>query len=175
MSVSTIHYLTTIEFGAGALARLRDSSAGLKISRPLIVSDCGLAALGIVDRVSALSPSGSPLFLDVETNPTQRAVDKALALYREQDCDGLIALGGGSPIDLAKAVALLATHLGPLENYAAIRGGVARITPAVAPVIAIPTTAGTGSEVGRASLITLATGEKLGFISPNLIPKLAIC
>src|SRR3954447_11227099 len=98
MGVSTIHYLTTIEFGAGALAKLRDGLAGLKISRPLIVSDRGLAALGIVDPVSALSPSGSPLFLDVETNPTERAVDKALAIYRKQDCDGLIALGGGSPI-----------------------------------------------------------------------------
>jgi alcohol dehydrogenase class IV len=72
-------------------------------------------------------------------------------------------------------VALLATHDGPLGRYAAIRGGLALITPAVAPVIAIPTTAGTGSEVGRASLITLADGTKLGIISAHLIPKLAIC
>jgi alcohol dehydrogenase class IV len=87
----------------------------------------------------------------------------------------VVAIGGGSPIDLAKAVALLATHDGPLEGYAAILGGISKIGPTVAPVIAIPTTAGTGSEVGRAALITLRDGRKLGFISPHLIPKLAVC
>jgi alcohol dehydrogenase class IV len=102
-------------------------------------------------------------------------VDAALAAYRDHGCDGLVALGGGSPIDLAKGVALLATHDAPLEGYAAIHGGLERITSAVAPVIAIPTTAGTGSEVGRAALLTLADGRKLGFVSPHLIPKRAIC
>jgi alcohol dehydrogenase class IV len=86
-----------------------------------------------------------------------------------------VALGGGSPIDLAKAVALLATHEGPLAQFALIEGGLLRITAAVAPVIAVPTTAGTGSEVGRAALITLADGRKLGIVSPFLIPKAAIC
>jgi alcohol dehydrogenase class IV len=84
-------------------------------------------------------------------------------------------VGGGSPIDLAKAVSLLATHGGPLEQYAVIAGGHAKITAKVAPLIAIPTTAGTGSEVGRAALITLRDGRKLGFISPHLIPKVALC
>jgi 4-hydroxybutyrate dehydrogenase len=175
MNVSTIHYLTTTEFGAGALAKLPDGLAVLKLSRPLIVSDRGVAALGLVGRAAELCPSGSPVFLDVESNPTEAAVARALDIYRQSRCDGLVAIGGGSPIDLAKAVALLATHPGTLGSYAAIRGGVSRITPAVAPVIAIPTTAGTGSEVGRASLITLDTGEKLGIISQHLIPKLAIC
>ncbi len=170
-----ISYLTTIEFGAGALAKLPEGLANLKLSRPLIVSDRGVAALGIVERAVELCPRGSPVFLEVETNPTEAAVGRALAVYRQEGCDGLVAVGGGSPIDLAKAVALLATHPGTLASYAAIRGGIPRITPAVAPVIAIPTTAGTGSEVGRASLITLDEGEKLGIISQNLIPKLAIC
>lgn len=88
---------------------------------------------------------------------------------------GIVALGGGSPIDLAKGVGLLATHSGPLEQYAVIYGGLAKITAAVAPVIAMPTTAGTGAEVGRAALLTLEDGRKLGFISPHLIPKFAIC
>jgi alcohol dehydrogenase class IV len=96
-------------------------------------------------------------------------------MYGKQGCDGLIAVGGGSPIDLAKGVALLATHEGPLEQYAAILGGIPRITAGVAPVVAVPTTAGTGSEVGRASLITLKDGRKLGFISPHLIPGRAVC
>jgi alcohol dehydrogenase class IV len=175
MTVSTITYLTQIEFGSGALARLPDGLAALRITRPLIVSDRGLAAAGLVERTAALCPGGAPVFLGVETNPTETAVLLALEMYRREGCDGLVALGGGSPIDLAKAVALLATHDGPLGRYAAIRGGLALITPAVAPVISIPTTAGTGSEVGRASLITLADGTKLGIISAHLIPKLAIC
>ncbi|HEX2258014.1 MAG TPA: iron-containing alcohol dehydrogenase, partial [Afifellaceae bacterium] len=106
-------------------------------------------------------------------NPTERAVAAALAVYREGECDGVVAIGGGSPIDLAKGVALMATHDGPLETYAAIYGGIPKIG-AVAPVIAVPTTAGTGAEVGRAALLTLADGRKLGFISPHLIPKRAI-
>eukprot|EP01035_Chromulina_nebulosa_P047012 gene47012-63707_t len=96
-------------------------------------------------------------------------------MYRAEGCDGVIALGGGSPIDLAKGVALLATHDGALETFAMIYGGLERITARVAPMIAIPTTAGTGAEVGRAALLTLDDGRKLGIISPYLIPKRAIC
>lgn len=169
-----ISYLTTIDFGAGALASLTETLAGLGVARPLIVSDRGLDAAGLLDRVAALCPAGSPAFLDVPTNPTESASLAALALYRSEGCDGLVAVGGGSPIDLAKAVALLASHDGPLESYAAIYGGVPRIKP-VAPLVAVPTTAGTGSEVGRAALVTLDDGRKLGFISPHLIPKRAIC
>ena len=115
------------------------------------------------------------MFLDVPSNPTEEAALSALEAYREQGCDGVVAIGGGSPIDLAKAVALLATHDQPLSTYAAIEGGVARIMPDVAPLIAIPTTAGTGSEVGRAALITMLDGRKLGVLSPHMIPKRAIC
>jgi 4-hydroxybutyrate dehydrogenase len=147
----------------------------LGISRPLIVSDHGIAAAGLLERLEAIVGKDAPVFLDVPTNPTEAALKEALALYRSQGCDGIIAFGGGSPIDLAKGVALLATHPGGLESYAAILGGIPRITAAVAPLIAIPTTAGTGSEVGRAALITLDDERKLGFISPHLIPKRAIC
>ncbi|MCB1498315.1 MAG: iron-containing alcohol dehydrogenase [Bauldia sp.] len=173
--MATITYLTTIEFGAGAVGGLGEQLAAVGVSRPLIVSDRGLEATGLVGRIAALCPAGSATFLDVPTNPTESACAAALAVYRAARCDGLVAAGGGSPIDLAKGVALLATHSGPLESYAAILGGIPRITAAVAPVIAIPTTAGTGSEVGRAALITLDDGRKLGFISPHLIPKRAIC
>ena len=95
--------------------------------------------------------------------------------YRAFACDGLVAIGGGSPIDLAKAVALAATHEGPLRTYAAVEGGMPRITAAVAPVVAIPTTAGTGSEVGRGAIIILDDGRKVGLLSPHLVPKSAIC
>jgi 4-hydroxybutyrate dehydrogenase len=173
--MNIITYLTTIHFGAGALASLADAMRDLNMARPLIVSDRGIAASGLIDKLTALLPANPALFLDVPTNPTESAVKEALQLYREAECDGVIAFGGGSPIDLAKGVALLATHDGELEHYAAILGGIPRITPAVAPLIAIPTTAGTGSEVGRAALITLEDERKLGFISPHLIPKRAIC
>jgi len=173
--MATITYLTTIEFGAGVVAGLGEQLAACGVRRPLVVSDRGLERTGLVARIVAMCPAGTPAFLEVPGNPTESAALAALAAYREGGCDGVVAVGGGSPIDLAKGVALLATHPGPLEGYAAILGGVARITAAVAPVIAVPTTAGTGSEVGRAALITLDDGRKLGFISPHLIPKRAIC
>ena len=173
--MSRIVYLTAIDFEPGAIATLAGSLGELRISRPLLVSDEGIAAAGILAEVEALLPQGAPRFLDVPPNPTEAAVDAALAIYRAEGCDGIVAVGGGSPIDLAKGVALLATHEGPLERYAAIYDGIPLVTPAVAPVIAVPTTSGTGAEVGRAALLTLADGRKLGFISPYLIPKRAIC
>ena len=173
--MAAITYLTTVEFGAGTLTTLPDQLAATGIARPLIVSDHGLAAIGLVRRIEDLCPQGSPVFLDVPANPTEAASRAALAMYLAHRCDGICAVGGGSPIDLAKCVALLAHHPGPLESYAAIYGGIARITAAISPVIAIPTTAGTGSEVGRAALITLDDGRKLGFISPHLIPRRAVC
>lgn len=170
-----INYLTTINFGAGAIASLSAALGELGVSRPLVISDHGIKAAGLLDTQITAFLSAAPIFLDVPTNPTETAVMAALAAYRESGCDGVVAIGGGSPIDLAKGVALLATHDGELEQYAAILGGTPKITAAVAPLIAVPTTAGTGSEVGRAALITLDDGRKLGFISPYLIPRRAIC
>ena len=175
--MALITYLTTIRFGFGELAGLKDDLNQMGVRRPLIVADEGIVQAGLVERVVDSAPDlrGAPVFKDTPTNPTEEALDGAIALYRAQGCDGVIAVGGGSPIDLAKGVALLATHDGPLERYAAILGGIPLITDAVAPIVAIPTTAGTGSEVGRAALITLRDGRKLGFISPHLIPDRAIC
>lgn len=175
--MALITYLTTIKFGFGEIAGIEADLSGLGVSKPLIVADKGVAAAGIVAAVQqhAAALKSAPVFLETPTNPTEEAVEAALAIYRQNGCDGLVAIGGGSPIDLAKGVALLATHDGPLETYAAILGGIPRITAKVAPVIAIPTTSGTGSEVGRAALITLKDGRKLGFIAPHLIPRLALC
>lgn len=171
--MSRITYLTTIDFGAGEIAAVSSACADLGIHRPLLVSDGGIAASGLLDKVKAYLPAAAE-FLDTPPNPTESAVLAAVELYRAQGCDGVVALGGGSPIDLAKGVALLATHEGPLERFAVILGGLERIGT-VAPMVAIPTTAGTGAEVGRAALLTLDDGRKLGFISPHLIPKRAIC
>ncbi|GIQ78886.1 iron-containing alcohol dehydrogenase [Bradyrhizobium sp. RD5-C2] len=173
--MALITYLTTIRFRFGEADALGDEIAALGIRRPMLVTDRGIVAAGLAARVTASLGTAPVVFDATPPNPTERATQQALARYREAGCDGLVALGGGSPIDLAKAVALLASHEGPLAQYAAIDGGVARITAAVAPVIAIPTTAGTGSEVGRAALITLEDGRKVGLISPHLIPARAIC
>lgn len=174
--IAQINYLTNIRLGAGAIASLNDELASMKVSKPLIITDAGLVSSGLLDNVRATAKlSDSVAIYDgTPANPTEAAVEDALHAYRLDDCDGIVAIGGGSSIDLAKAVALLATHERPLRQYAAINGGVARIGPTV-PLVAVPTTAGTGSEVGRASLITLNDGRKLGFLSPYLIPDLAIC
>jgi len=174
MPSSRIAYLTAIDFGAGAISGVGDAARELGIKKPLLVADKGVQAAGLVARATS-SLGDVPLFLDTPPNPTESAVKAALAQYRSEGCDGIIALGGGSPIDLAKGVALLATHEGELEQYALIYGGLDRITAKVAPIIAIPTTAGTGAEVGRAALLTLDDGRKLGIISPHLIPRRAIC
>ncbi|KKC32347.1 iron-containing alcohol dehydrogenase [Devosia psychrophila] len=172
--MARITYLTAIDFGVGELAGLPAALAELGVSRPLLVSDSGLEKAGVVAKVQALLPAQHAVYLGTPPNPTETAVAEALSIYRAQSCDGIVALGGGSPIDLAKGVALLATHEGSLEQFAAIYGGLERIGP-VAPVIAVPTTAGTGAEVGRAALLTLSDGRKLGIISPHLIPRRAIC
>jgi 4-hydroxybutyrate dehydrogenase len=173
--MARITYLTAIEFGAGAITTLGDAIGELGMKRPLLVTDGGIVAAGLADKALAQRPDATPAFAETPPNPTESAVNAALALYRGESCDGVVAVGGGSPIDLAKGVALLATHEGGLEHYAMIYGGLERITAKVAPVIAIPTTAGTGAEVGRAALLTLNDGRKLGIISPHLIPRRAIC
>jgi 4-hydroxybutyrate dehydrogenase len=173
--VALIQYLTAVEFDNGALRTLPAALAELRVRRPLVVTDRGLVKAGLVDQVTKLLPKTHALYADTPANPTEDAVHEAVQTWRQHSCDGVIAFGGGSSIDLAKGVALLATHPGPLESYALILGGAQRITVAVAPLIAIPTTAGTGSEVGRGALLTLRDHRKLGFISPHMIPRRAIC
>lgn len=175
--MTIITYLSHVRFEAGALKALPEDVAALGMKRPLVVTDVGVVRAGLLERLRRVSPDagGWPVFDGTPSNPTEEATEEALAIYRAESCDGVIGFGGGSPIDLAKAVALMATHGGGLADYALIDGGLARITVAVAPIIAIPTTAGTGSEVGRASLVTVNDGRKLGLVSPHLIPKRAIC
>ncbi|GGW25882.1 iron-containing alcohol dehydrogenase [Vreelandella hamiltonii] len=172
-----INYLTKIQFGENAVDELASELEILKITKPLFVTDKTLSTNGLLARVIASSKLGGDvcIFDATPSNPTEAAVEQALAFLRENACDGIVAIGGGSSIDLAKAVSLLFDHPAPLRQYAAIEGGVAKISADVMPLIAIPTTAGTGSEVGRASLITMKNNRKLGFLSPYLIPSVAIC
>ncbi|MDR5734536.1 iron-containing alcohol dehydrogenase [Caballeronia sp. LZ025] len=175
--MALINYITQIQFDFGAVRLLASECERFGIRRPLIVTDAGIRAAGLLDKVvDALGPQfTAPVFDATPPNPNEAAVRAAVALYRANDCDGVIAAGGGSSIDLAKGVAVCATHEGPLASFAVIEGGLARITAATAPVIAIPTTAGTGSEVGRGAILILDDGRKVGVISPYVVPKVAIC
>lgn len=173
MSVTArISYLTDTYFGFGALSLLPELLRDLGIARPLVVTDEGLTRLGKIDR---LGIGNLTLFDRVETNPTEESVTGALNAFRAAGCDGVVAAGGGSPMDLAKCVCLLVHHPPPLEQYAVLQGGTSRITPKMPPLVAVPTTAGSGSEVGRAALISLSSQGKLAFLSPYLLPKVAVC
>lgn len=175
--MALITYLTRIQFDFGAVRLLKDELPALDVHRPLIVTDPGVVKAGIVQRVLDRLPPGAEgvVWDGTPENPTEEAMDAALAVWRERGCDGVIGVGGGSSMDLAKAIALMATHLGALKDYMAILGGAPKITGKIAPVVAIPTTAGTGSEVGRGAVMILKDGRKLALLSPHLLPKLAIC
>ncbi|MFN9028662.1 MAG: iron-containing alcohol dehydrogenase [Betaproteobacteria bacterium] len=174
--MAAIYYITQIQFDFGTLSLVRAECERLGIKRPLVCTDAGVVAAGLLDKLqAALGDLPHAVFAGTPSNPTERAVMRAVADYKAHSADGLIALGGGSPIDLAKGVAIMATHPGQLSDYATILGGSPKITPAVAPVIAIPTTAGTGSEVARGAIIILDDGRKLGFHSLHLVPKVALC
>ena len=139
-TMATISYLTTVQFDHGAIKLIGQECKRLGISRPLIITDKGIRASGLLDRLREnLAPEfGFEVFDDTPANPTEAAVLQALSHYRGVSTNGIIAMGGGSSLDLGKAVALLATHAGPLIQYAAVEGGAPKITSAVAPLIAIP-------------------------------------
>ena len=171
-----IYYVTQIQFEFGAVQLLKQECERVGISRPLIVTDAGVRAAGVLQKaLDALPGMPVTVFDQTPSNPTEAAVRAAVAAYQAGNCDGLIAVGGGSAIDCAKGVAIAATHEGPLTHYATILGGSPRITDKVAPLIAVPTTSGTGSEVARGAIIIVDDHRKLGFHSWHLVPKTAIC
>jgi 4-hydroxybutyrate dehydrogenase len=171
-----IRYLTDIHIDFGVVSLLPQECERIGMKKPLVVSDAGVRDAGVLAQaLSALADVPHAVFDETPFNPTEAAVRAAVKVYKDHGCDGLIAVGGGSSIDLAKGVAIAATHPGPLTHYATIEGGSPRITEAVAPVIAVPTTAGTGSEVARGAIVIVDDGRKLGFHSWNLLPKSALC
>jgi len=171
-----MNYVTQIQLDFGAVKLLPQECERVGIRRPLIVTDTGVRAAGVLQKALDAMPGMKVVVFDqVPSNPTEAAVRAAVEVYKANACDGLIAVGGGSPIDCAKGVAIAATHEGPLTRYATIEGGSPRITEQVAPVIAVPTTSGTGSEVARGAIIIVDDHRKLGFHSWHLVPKAAIC
>ncbi len=174
--MALLNYLTTTYFDHGAVELLEKTLGQHNITRPLLVTDKGICAAGLLDIILASLGKGiTPVIFD-ETpgNPTERAVMAALAVYQSEGCDGVVCLGGGSSMDLGKAVALLAVSGTPLAQYDPLAGGRDKIK-GVAPLIAIPTTSGTGSEVSVGFVIIMDDGRKATFASPSFIPKVAIC
>ncbi|WP_096697088.1 iron-containing alcohol dehydrogenase [Polaromonas sp. AER18D-145] len=171
-----IYYVTQIQFEYGAVKLLKQECERVGISKPLVITDAGVKAAGVLQKaLDALPGMTVAVFDQTPSNPTEAAVRAAVAVYKAQGCDGLIAVGGGSAIDCAKGVAIAATHEGPLKTYATIEGGSLKITDRAVPLIAVPTTSGTGSEVARGAIIILDDHRKVGFHSWHLVPKTAIC
>ena len=175
--MALIYYLTHVHLDFGTRELLPAECERIGIEKPLLVTDAGVRAAGVLQKVLDALPASlqSAIYDRTPSNPTEAAVREAAALYREHGCDGLIAVGGGSSLDCAKGVAIAATHPGPLVSYATIEGGSGKITAAVAPLIAVPTTSGTGSEVARGAIVITDDHRKLGFHSWHLLPRSAIC
>jgi 4-hydroxybutyrate dehydrogenase len=172
-----ITYLTQIQIEDGARKLLAGELQRVGIRKPLIVTDAGVRAAGVLQQVLDALPAEmrGAVYDGTPPNPNEKAVREAVALFQQHGCDGLIAVGGGSSIDCAKGAAIAARHPGPLKTYATIEGGAPLITDACVPLIAVPTTAGTGSEVARGAIVILDDGRKVGFHSWFLMPKAAIC
>ncbi len=174
--MTQLNYINKPIFDHGAIQQISEVLRGMGIKKPLICTDEGLVKLGMLDDIrNLISNEFTPIVFDkTPANPTQEAVEEALEAYKSEGCDGIIGFGGGSSIDLGKAVAILATHEGTLADYSVNEGGVEKIT-VTAPLLAIPTTSGTGSEVSSGSVIIMKDGRKLILASTNLIPDAAIC
>lgn len=174
------NYPTKVRFGAGRLAEIDDGLAELGITRPLVVTDAGLASLPVIDRLLELCAGAgraATLFSDVDGNPVGRNVDAGIDAYRQGAHDGVVAIGGGSALDVGKAIALMAAQRCSLWDLEDVGDNWRRADgTAIAPCIAIPTTAGTGSEVGRSSVITNeAVRRKIIVFHPGIVPDLVIC
>ncbi|MEW6234908.1 MAG: iron-containing alcohol dehydrogenase [Candidatus Omnitrophota bacterium] len=176
--ITRFSFPTTIIFGPRAIKSLPECLQEIGVRKPLLVTDAVLLKTEAFAKTeTALKEKGVlfALFSDVHPNPLEDDVEKAGSIFKSEGCDGVIGLGGGSSLDAAKAVTVRVAYDGPLARYEAQAGGYKLITGPLAPIIAIPTTAGTGSEVGRSAVITIPElGRKIVIFSPLLLPKRAI-
>lgn len=173
-------YPTAMRFGAGRIAEIADACAATGIKRPLLVTDKGLAALDITTNTLDLLEAaglGRAMFSDVDANPTEKNLAAGITVFRAGDHDGVIAFGGGSALDLGKMIAFQAGQTRPIWDFEDIGDWWTRANPdVITPIIAVPTTAGTGSEVGRASVITdSVTHVKKIIFHPKVLPSIVIC
>ena len=173
-------YPTAIKFGAGRITELPDACAQAGITKPLLVTDRGLASLPVTAQtldVMEAAGLGRAVFADVDPNPNETNLSAGVAAYNAGGHDGVIAFGGGSGLDLGKMVAFMAGQSLPVWDFEDVGDWWTRANAdVIAPIIAVPTTAGTGSEVGRASVITNSeTHEKKIIFHPKVLPSVVIC
>jgi alcohol dehydrogenase class IV len=173
-------YPTAVRFGPGRIKELADACRVAGISRPLLVTDAGLAKLPITQRtIDLLKEAGFPvtMFSDVQPNPVDSNLEAGIAAFRAGGHDGVVAFGGGSGLDTGKVIAFMAGQTRPLWDFEDIGDWWTRADADwIAPVVAVPTTAGTGSEVGRAGVITQeSTNTKKVIFHPKMMPKVVIC
>jgi len=173
-------YPTAVRFGAGCIKDLAEACRAAGIGRPLLVTDAGLAKLPITaTAVGLLKEAGLPVavFSDVQSNPVESNVEAGIAAFRKGNHDGVIAFGGGSGLDTGKVIAFMAGQTRPLWDFEDIGDWWTRAdADTIAPIVAVPTTAGTGSEVGRAGVITQeATHTKKVIFHPKMMPRMVIC
>lgn len=174
------NYPTAIRFGAGRISEIVDACASAGIKKPLFVTDRGLASMAITTRTLDLLEAGGlgrAMFSEVDPNPNEKNVEAGLAVYRSGGHDGVVAFGGGSGLDLAKVLAFMSRQSRPLWDFEDVGDWWTRAEPdGIDPIVAVPTTAGTGSEVGRASVITNSvTQEKKIIFHPKILPTVVIC
>ncbi len=173
-------YPTAVRFGAGRIAELGEACRAAGIARPLLVTDRGLAALPITARALDVLDAdglGRAIFAEVDPNPSEVNLEMGLKVYRDGGHDGVVAFGGGSGLDLGKMVAFMSGQTRPVWDFEDVGDWWTRADPAgIAPIVAVPTTAGTGSEVGRASVITNSqTHVKKIIFHPQVLPRVVIC
>src|SRR5690625_2599011 len=173
-------YPTAVRFGAGRISELPEACKAAGISRPLLVTDKPLADLPITAQVLDIMEGaglGRAIFTELDPNPNEKNLEAGLEVYREGNHDGVIAFGGGSPLDLGKLIAFMVGQKRPVWDFEDIGDWWTRAdADAIAPIIAVPTTAGTGSEVGRASVITNSqTHQKKIIFHPKVLPSVVIC
>ncbi len=174
-ALSTFYFPTVIIFGAGAVKKLTGELEARGMRRPLVVTDKGLKDSALFGEIYALMARALPVFDTVDSNPTEKNVLEGLERYRSEQCECVVGIGGGSALDVAKAIRLKVTHELPLAEYDDLKNGSERITANLPPLLAVPTTAGTGSDVSRSTVITLTrTKRKTVIFSPHLIPTLSI-
>lgn len=173
-------YPTAIRFGAGRISEIADACTTAGITRPLLITDRGLAGMEITQKTLDLLEAvglGRAIFANVDPNPNEKNAEAGVRAFKEGGHDGVVAFGGGSGLDLGKLVAFLAGQSRPLWDFEDIGDYWTRAdADAIAPIVAVPTTAGTGSEVGRASIITNSeTEEKKIIFHPKFLPTVVIC
>jgi len=178
--VANWSYPTSVRFGAGRIAELAEACAAAGIRKPLLVTDAGLAKLDITQRALSILEKGGltpGLFSDIKPNPVESNLDAGVSAFRSGGHDGVVAFGGGSGLDIGKLVAFMAGQTRPVWDFEDVGDWWTRAdAEGIAPIVAVPTTAGTGSEVGRAGVVTdEKTHTKKVIFHPRMLPKVVIC